>query len=1111
MLQGDRGIIDGGSMIDKKTPAVSADDWLTAINSMTDLVMILDLDHTILAVNDATLKATGLSEAEIIGRNCYKVFHGKQDSLPDCPHESLLQSKKPRTASMEMEMLGRVFMLTAAPICDDNGRMIRIAYTGKDITDQHRAKKELQQINRAMKTLIESNKILAQPCDEQQLLQQICQVIVHTGGYRLAWIGFALDDEEKNVKPVAHCGYNDKYLETVQVVWADTDRGRGPTGTAIRTGKAVACQNILSDPQFIPWRQQAVKRGYASSVALPLVVAEKTIGALNIYANEQDAFHEQELGLLLGLASDVAYGITTRRINAERRQRESELAKKESEWSNAMNFIEDAVYLVDLDDKVRHANKKFYSMTGLSPGQVIGRDIGSIIHPEGEAEPCPVCIARRERQDSLIIMDADHPDNPVGRPIQVMVKIIRDENKAPVSVLMGVRDLSSVEELRKQGQIINQIHEAVIATDLHGIITSWNSGAVALVGYRVQEAIGKNIADVLSDEMTYSDLVRLSRLEALIAKKSGDTFYGFISSSDFTNQVGQKTGTIFTIKDISQRKEAEKNQKNQARIWALGSDLGQAVTTGHNLRHMLQSCCESLVKRLEVPFARIWTYDSAENMLVLQGSAGMYTHIDGSHGRIPVNSHSKIGQIATAKKAILTNQVIGDPQIRNQHWAKREGMVAFAGHPLVVGNIFVGVMALFSKKPLSNFITKSLEFVAERIAIGIERNQAEAEKEKLHNQIRQMQKMEAIGTLAGGIAHDFNNVLTPIMGYVGLLKVELAQDAVAQEYVQEILQASKRAKDLVSQILTFSRQKEQERTPLQPHLIIKEALKLLRASIPATISIQEKIDGQCHAIMADPTEIHQLVMNLCTNAYHAMQDNGGNLEVRLENISVNAERARGNANLLEGPYVRLTVKDSGAGMDSATLERIFEPYFTTKGIGEGTGMGLALVHAIVQSLDGAIAVQSSIGKGSSFSVYLPSLRRAQQEEVAVKKELPRGTERILLVDDEAVVAEFGQRALKFLGYQVTIRTSSIDALELFKADPGQFDLIITDKMMPNLTGIELCKKIRAIRADIPVILLTGFSHNLTPEQTVNAGFQRSVMKPLLVEEIGQVVRDVLES
>ncbi|MBU1234319.1 MAG: GAF domain-containing protein [Proteobacteria bacterium] len=1078
---------------------------------MSDLVMILDLDHKILAANPATLTATGLSESEIIGRCCYDVFHGKKQAPLGCPHEAMIESAEPKTSSIQMEMLGRVYAVTAAPIFDDQGRISRVAYTGKDITDHDKSKHELQTINHALNTLIECNKILSQSSDEQTLLQQICNVIVDIGGYRLAWIGFALNDKEKNVQPIAHHGFNDNYLETIHITWADTERGQGPTGTAIRTGKPVICQNILNDPRFLPWRDQAVKRGYGSSVSLPLLVDKKVIGALNIYAIEENAFNEQALGLLLGLAADIAYGISSSRISVERRQRESELAKKESEWTNAMDFIEDAVYLIDLDDKVRHANKNFYNLTGLSPEQVIGKDISSIMHPEGEAEPCPVCFARINRKDTFIIMDADHPENPVGLPIQVMVKIIRDNKQAPVSILMGIHDLSPVEELRKQGQIINQINEVVITTDLQGTITTWNNGAVKLIGYGIEEAIGQNISYLLADKISYSEVTAFPTLEVAIVKKSGNSFYGVISSSNLYNQVGQKKGTIFIIKDISQRKKAEKNQENQTRIWGLGADISHAVTAGVNQQVMLQNCCESIVRWLNASFSRIWIYDAAKDMLILQASAGMYTHIDGEHGQMSVNSHTKIGQIALEKKAILTNKVIGDPQISNQEWAKREGMIAFAGHPLLVGDTVVGVMALFSRQPLSSFILKSLESVAERIAIGIERKLAEAEKETLHTMIRQMQKMEAIGTLAGGIAHDFNNILTPILGYGDLLKLELDENNPAQESVTQILKAAMRAKELVLQMLAFSRQREQQRQPLQPHLIIKEALKLLRASIPSTIEIVEKIDPQCGTIMADPTEIHQIVMNLCTNAYQAMQETGGTMEVRIESVTINNEIARSNPNLLEGPYVRLTIKDSGPGIDPATQERIFEPYFTTKEIGEGTGMGLALVHGIVQSLNGAIVVDCPIGKGSSFSIYLPSIKKSYTESLPTRQDIPRGTEKILLIDDEQSVAEFGLKALTLIGYDVTVRTSSIEALQLFQSDPARFDLIITDQMMPNMTGIQLCQKIKEIRADIPVILLTGFSHNLRAEQTEKAGIRKCVMKPLLIEEIAHGIRDVLDS
>jgi PAS domain S-box-containing protein len=1230
--------------VSEATP--SCGDWLSAINSLDDLVMIVDLHHRILAANSAVTKITGLPEKEIVGRTCCRIFHGTDTPPAGCPLEALKQSPAPRTSVMEMVLFDRVYLVTAAPIVDKHGKVIKAAYTAKDITSRDKASKELAKANRALRTLSECNKILARPLTEQEMLQQICRVVVEEGGYRLAWIGFAVDDEEKRVQPVVHWGFDDHYLDSVKIVWADNELGHGPTGTAIRTARPVACRNILTDSRFSPWRAEAKKRGYASSVSLPFIVNEKTIGALNIYAVEQDSFAAQELGLLQGLASDISYGIITRRISQERKKTESELAKRASEWSYAMDFIEDAVYLLDLDDKIIHANRTFCKMVGLSREQVTGQDIRATMHPAGESVPCPVCQARKERRDAVIIMEADHPDNPAGRPIQVMVKVIRDENDEPLSVLMGIRDLSPLEQLRKQAQIIDQIEEAVITTDPGGIVTTWNMGAQKLLGFSEQEAVGKKISFLLVNQggdhphkqRVNGQLFSKTLREARILRKSGTAFHALISSSALLSQTGEQKGTIFTITDISDRKtveiklreseerfrslientsdwiweldeygnftyaspkarellgyepgellgtspfalmpddeaarvaavfepiaaarqpftgmentnrhrdghlvvlessgvpifdehgnfrgyrgvdrditarkEVEKSQANQARMWALGSDIGQAITTAKDLRQMVQKCCESFVQRLDAAFARIWLFHPAENLLILEASAGMYTHLDGAHGRIPLNSHYKIAQIAVTRKPHLTNQVIGDPQIKEQEWARKEKMVAFAGHALLVGDRLVGVMAMFSQKPLSGFILKTFESVADKIAIGIDNRLAEKEKAALHKQMRQMQKMQAIGTLAGGIAHDFNNILTAILGFADLLKHQPGNNNDTREYVEQILQAGNRAKNLVRQILTFSRQTEQERQPLQAHLIIKEAVKLLRASIPATIQIRENVDAKCGTIMADPTELHQIVMNLCTNAYHAMQEHGGVLELELEKIQVTAELAGIHPKLHEGNYARLRVKDTGCGMDAVMLERIFEPYFTTKELGEGTGMGLALVHGIVESLGGAIVVDSALGKGSTFEIYLPMLETKEITATTVKADaIPRGTERILFVDDEEAIVALNKHMLTKLGYDVTAMTSSQEAGKLFAMHPHRFDLVITDQMMPHMTGTELSKKLIAIRPDIPIILLTGFSHTPMPEQTQKIGIREYAMKPLLINELAHIIRKALE-
>lgn len=385
------------------------------------------------------------------------------------------------------------------------------------------------------------------------------------------------------------------------------------------------------------------------------------------------------------------------------------------------------------------------------------------------------------------------------------------------------------------------------------------------------------------------------------------------------------------------------------------------------------------------------------------------------------------------------------------------------------------------------------------------------EQKKLEEQLRHSQKMEAIGTLAGGIAHDFNNILTAIMGNaeMGLLRVPVGNDV--RHHFAEILKATKRARDLVKQILTFSRQERQQPRPLQISTIIKEVLKLLRATLPSTIEIRSNIVSNAGIVLADPIQIHQLVMNLCTNAAYAMQKTGGVMGVALGNVKVEESQESQEIGLEPGQYVQLTVSDTGSGMDPVTLARIFDPFFTTKPIGEGSGMGLAVVHGIVQSLDGGVKVETGLGKGSAFHVFLPMVAEDAWQEVEATE--PAAEEkkygRILLVDDEDILLSIGKQMLEHLGYRVTSMRSSVEALECFQRQPQEFDLVITDQTMPKLTGSDLAASLLNIRPDIPIILCSGYAVPIDEEQMKAIGIRELVHKPFVFSELAEIARKVL--
>ncbi len=390
-----------------------------------------------------------------------------------------------------------------------------------------------------------------------------------------------------------------------------------------------------------------------------------------------------------------------------------------------------------------------------------------------------------------------------------------------------------------------------------------------------------------------------------------------------------------------------------------------------------------------------------------------------------------------------------------------------------------------------------------------DRKKAEEEKLRLEDQLQQAQKMETVGTLAGGIAHDFNNILSVIIGYTELILMNGNVDSEVKQNLKEIFNASKHARDMVKQILAFSRQSKHERKPIQARHIVKEALKMLRASLPATIKIQQKIEKNTGVIEADPTQFHQVLMNLCTNAAHAMHEKDGVLEISLSNIDWDQNAADRPAELKPGPYLKLSVSDTGDGINPDTQDQIFEPYFTTKEKGEGTGLGLAVVQGIIKSHNGAVAVESEVGQGSTFHVYLPIIQRNVTTDEVVSAPLPMGQERILLVDDEQPLVEIGKQMLERLGYTVAARTSSVEALELFKAQPDRFDLVITDIVMPNMTGETLAEKLMDIRADIPVVFCTGYSEKFTRQQASEMGVRSFLMKPLLMQDLANTVRQAL--
>ena len=416
------------------------------------------------------------------------------------------------------------------------------------------------------------------------------------------------------------------------------------------------------------------------------------------------------------------------------------------------------------------------------------------------------------------------------------------------------------------------------------------------------------------------------------------------------------------------------------------------------------------------------------------------------------------------------------------------------------------IYATFAILPGIDKITASLLNITEK-------KEAEQRWNSLQKQLRKSQKMEAIGTLAGGIAHDLNNILSPVLGYSEMTMMDVEPGSKVYQHSEKIQKATLRAADLVSQILSFNRSTEGEKKPIRIHPVAKEAIKLLKGSIPSTIKIVDKIDRNCGYVEAEPTRIHQIIMNLCTNAFHAMEATGGELTLSLKEISLSKEELIKNPNLTLNKYIALQVTDTGYGMDDKTQERIFDPYFTTKEEGKGTGLGLATVYSIVNSYNGAIFVKSSLGDGTSFTIVLPiDYTKTKKETKSLKTNIKKKTkgEKILFVDDNKDIVEMCKQGLEALDYKVIDFSSSLDAINFFKDHHQEIDLVVTDQTMPYQTGIGLAKEMKRINQTIPIILCSGYAEAVDKKEIDMAGISRFIKKPLSVDELSSVIQNILK-
>ena len=754
----------------------------------------------------------------------------------------------------------------------------------------------------------------------------------------------------------------------------------------------------------------------------------------------------------------------------DRKRSEAALQRSTGRFRRLFEQASDAFFIHDFNNgKIVDASESACRNLGYTRDELLELNVSDIevSHtPEAIVEIC----SRSEKGSPVTVEGVHRRKDGSTFPVEISLGMLQDED--PALLLAIARDTTERKKaektLRESEERFRQVYEhmavGVARVSLEFQIKGANEAYCRMLGYREEELIGKHLRDITHPKIVEENLRKQSqlaageidhyRMEKRFIQKSGRVVYGVLDANLVRDSEGKPLYFLGSVLDISDRKQAEEAlQESEEKYRSMMEAMIEPIyicSQDFRVEYMNPAMIRRTGRDATGEFCFKALHDLDE--------------------KCPWCMHDKAQQSEYLELEIVSPKDNRSYYISQSPVAHRDGSV--------------------SKLTIFRDIT---------------------EMRKTEAQLQQAQKMEAIGTLAGGIAHDFNNILGGIMGYAELAKMKAPEESKVIADLEQLIKSSRRAADLVKQILTISRQHKKEQRPVQVRYIVNEALKLLRATLPTTIEIREDLAKDTGIVNADPTQVHQVIMNLGTNAGHAMQEDGGVLTVELANVELDDFSASKHLDLDAGSYLKLTVSDTGLGMTSEIMERIFDPYFTTKDTGEGTGLGLSVAQGIIKAHGGTITAYSELGKGTTFHVYLPIIHETEKEEKEDSEQpLPTGSERILFIDDEQLLIEIGGQMLELLGYEVVTKRSSVQALEMFRAEPDRFDLVITDMTMPHMTGDKLAQELINIRPDIPVILCTGHSRKISEEKAKSLGIRAFVMKPISTRVMAEAVREALD-
>jgi len=763
-------------------------------------------------------------------------------------------------------------------------------------------------------------------------------------------------------------------------------------------------------------------------------------------------------------------------------QNHKDVAKApEQDKNNYQSVFENTTLPIIIWDKAGHilkVNRSVSSFLGYSFAELAAMQM-SELEPRPEDRHIPQRLKTLLEHGHIAYETSlQHKDGTIAHAAVSTNRITWDNQEAFCSIYRPLTEQKQDKTLLGESEarfraLTDSTKDGIVMMDENGLISLWNPAAEKIFGYTGSEIIGKNLHTLLAPARYHQDHARAFRkfrqtgegkainttLELKACHRDGHEISIELSLSKL--HMTDVWHTIGIIRDITERKKAEKElRESEERFRALHNASFGGIAI-HNQGAILD--CNLGLSELSG-----YTRDELIGMDGLQLIAPEW--------RAVVMEKIRSGYGASYEVEGLRKDSTTYPI------SVRGGNIPYKGREVRV--------------------TEFRDISAHK--------QAEEERKQLEGQLMQAQKMEAIGTLAGGVAHDFNNILGAILGNVDLARNLTPAASPSVKLLDKAVEAIQRATLLVGQILAFSRQKDTKRVLLQVAPIIDEAIKLLRPLLPSTIKIAQHIQDNSRPILADPTQVHQILMNLCTNAFHEMELTGGTLTITLKDTDFTSIELQQHPYVKPGHFAVLSIGDSGAGIPLEVQNKIFDPYFTTKAVGKGTGMGLSIVHGIVKNYGGFITVDSEQGKGTWFHIHLPAADRVKSVEDIEDLVITRGNERILLVDDEEIVADMGRSILEYLGYKVTICTNSVEAFGVFQQSPSMFDVVITDQTMPAMTGFDLAQRMLTIRPDIPIIICTGYSATVSEEKARAMGIRALAMKPLAIKDISAVIRKVID-